>query len=428
MEIGQSKIEVSNFRKRTRVKQIPDKGQMVVRIVTGPIQRHFHMWPTQAMDTTTGMTMPTWRSVYVNFKDKTPLDQLAALDKHMKANMLKAQGGDEKEARSVLAKQNRFDYVVIERVQGEEPQLSILEANWTVYQGINKLATLPHPTNAGMLHHGLQYMYDIVITKGTNPKTHRPEYTVAALNCATEGKISMDYLDSTNFPMDNPGQYFGAGDLQLIENAEWSLETEDAVVEPKKFGDVLKEFPLDLGRTDKNNKTSYLFFSNQTEYQALETQAKSVGVYYLPLIGAEVAQSTLIGTTNAVQDIPGITQGTPAQAATTASIVAPVAEVVAQVTPTPTVLNPPPADIVAPVTETVVAQTAVIPNVINPPPADIVAPVMATEVGVTRPNEQVAGVNAQAQANTVGVPENTVPTNVATNTAPEGGLKKANLW
>jgi hypothetical protein len=90
------------------------------------------MWPTLEEDPVAKTLKNTWRSVYVRKDDTTNIEKLATADKLIKAAKIKAAGGDEKQARSLLNKQNRYDYAIIHKggPLGQPVVIEIMEANW----------------------------------------------------------------------------------------------------------------------------------------------------------------------------------------------------------------------------------------------------------------------------------------------------------
>ena len=366
MQVGQNKVtDERRFQKRIRAREMNIGDQLPFRIVTGPIHRFLHMWPTQVEDEDTQVVKPTWRSSHVKGDERTVLDQLANLDKALKQKHIAARGGDTAEARSVLAKQDRYDYAIIPRIQGEIQEVTILEANWTVYNDIRNISTLKHPTVQGMLMYGLHYMYDLVLTKGRNPKTGRPSYKVDVLDCHYQGKISINHLDDEKYPIDNPAQFFSAEDLSLIEMATWELEEQDKPIENDKLIEYLKEFPIDLGRQDKTNPSVFLFFNNHEDLAAIQAYSNKEN---LPVNGPT---PTKLGTT------PDAAPETPVINAPVNTATLPVTPVIQPVVNQPVVNQP------VDVESEVIQETAPV-TPISP------IPVAAEEVPITNPNGNIA--------------------------------------
>jgi len=276
MKVGQQRItDEKRFQKRIRARELASGTQFPFRIVSGPAHRFFHMWPTTAEDEETKVMKNTWRSAHVKGDERSLLDQLANLDKALKQKHISSRGGDDSKAMSILRKQDRYDYAIIPRIQepGKQPEICILEANWSVYNDIRNKSTEKHPTKPGMLLYGLQYMYDLVLTKGKNTQTGRPAYKVDVLGCTTEGTIPIDHLDAERFPIDNPMRFFPSEDLALIEATAWELDEQDLPIDNEKLAEYLKEFPIDLGRAEKNNASSFLFFNSPDDLGALQNYA-----------------------------------------------------------------------------------------------------------------------------------------------------------
>jgi len=392
MQVGQKRVtDERRFQKRYRVRELSPGDQFSFRIVTGPIHRFFHMWPTMVEDDETKVQQATWRSAHVQGDVRTVLDQLANVDKVLKQKHISSRGGDPTEAMSVLRKQDRYDYAIIPRIQGEDPEVSVLEANWTVYNDIRNLSTQKHPTKQGMLMYGLHYMYDLVLTKGRNVKTKRPSYKVDVLSCQTEGRIPMDHLDDKKFPIENPSQFFSGEDLAMIEAATWEIEEIDKPIENEKLIEYLKDFPIDLGRQDKKNASVFLFFNNQEDLLAIQNYAVSSA---LPISVPNPATMSNVSTA------PGNPAGAPAAL--------------------------PPGKAVTPPKQPVETESQVVDD--GKPPFDTGGAPVAEEVAVTRPNQPQAA-TAQAPVQTPPTPGPSQPANVPDAAAGQpGGLKKPRLW
>lgn len=286
MQIGSRRVtDDTTFQKRIRVREMKDGEQLVVRIVNGPMHRWFHMWPTLEEDFVAKTLKNTWRSVYVKKDDTTNIEKLAAVDVLMKKAKIKAAGGDEKQARSLLSKQNRYDYAVIHKgaPTGQALMVEIMEANWKVYSNIGALFSMKDPRNPAMLLNGLPYMSDIVITKGTDPKTRRPSYAVSVLGCKVDGKIEMKYLDEVACPYPNQEQFFTTEELEAIKVCPWDLDTVDQPKTPEEVSAMISQFPIDFARREKNDQSKFYLFSSKEELDMLVKIAENEGVqYYFP--------------------------------------------------------------------------------------------------------------------------------------------------
>ena len=286
MQIGSRKVtDDTTFQKRIRVRDMKDGEQLVVRIVNGPSHRWFHMWPTLEEDPVAKTLKNSWRSVYVRKDDTTNIEKLATADKLIKTAKIKAAGGDEKTARSLLSKQNRYDYAVIRRGApvGQPIIIEVAEANWRVYSSICTLFSEKDPRNPNMLLKGLPYMSDICITKGTDQKTHRPSYAVSVIGCQVEGKIELKYLDEVACPYPSQEQFFTSVELEAIKNSPWDLDTIDVPKTPEEVSAMIGQFPIDFGRREKNDQSKFYLFSTTEELKILTTVADSANVmYYLP--------------------------------------------------------------------------------------------------------------------------------------------------
>jgi len=280
MQVGQKQVP-SGFtnQKRMRPSSMKFGETFVFRAVDGPVQRSFHMWPTKIEDKDTGVMKNSWRSVHVNRDETNILDKLSTLDLRLKKNHLEKRGLDKSKARSTVSKKNRYDYAIIPRGHVEGPrEIWVLEANYTIYNAIKEISNSLHPTIPGMLQYGLMYMYDLCIKKTKEEQTGYPKYTVSVLNCTTEGKISSDYLDTQNHPIENPLQFFSPEDADLIENTDWDLSKIDLPVTPEKLSEILTKAPIDFGRTDKNNPNICLFFNDNEDLQTIQEYAKNEGL------------------------------------------------------------------------------------------------------------------------------------------------------
>jgi len=286
MQIGSRKVlDDTTFQKRIRVRDMKEGEQLVVRIVNGPAHRWFHMWPTLEEDPVAKTVKNTWRSVYVKKDDTTNIEKLSAVDVLMKKAKIKAAGGDEKQARSLLSKQNRYDYAVIRRgvQQGQPVIVEIMEANWRVYSSICALFSTKDPRNPNMLLNGLPYMSDILITKSSDPKTHRPAYAVSVLGCKVDGKIELKYLDEVACPYPSQEQFFDTVELEAIKTSPWDLDTIDIPKTPEEVSAMISQFPIDFARREKNDQSKFYLWSTTEELQMLTKIAESEGVqYYLP--------------------------------------------------------------------------------------------------------------------------------------------------
>lgn len=280
MQIGQRNVpDERRWQKRVRPKEFPIGKPHVLRIVNGPVHRWLHLWPTQSEDQATNVMKNTWRSAYVQHDVTTVLDELAKVDIALKQKHLKARGADTKDASSMLEKMDRYDYAVIPRVPGEPPSLQVFEANWTIYSQIKDKAKKADAVDPRMLMYGLCYMYDIVVTKVINERSGQNNYTVeVAPNCPTAGKIPIQHLDTEKYPIENMAQYFSAQDLELINGADWDLDALDQPVSEEELIKILVEYPIDLGRRDKINPSTFIFFNAREDFQALQSFSTTAGL------------------------------------------------------------------------------------------------------------------------------------------------------
>jgi hypothetical protein len=139
------------------------------------------------------------------------------------------------------------------------------------------------PRNPAMLLNGLPYMSDIVITKGTDPKTFRPSYSVSVLGCKVDGKIELKHLDEVACPYPNQEQFFTAEELAAIKNCPWDLDTVDQPKTPEEVSAMISQFPIDFARREKNDQSKFYLFSSKEELDMLVKVAENEGVqYYFP--------------------------------------------------------------------------------------------------------------------------------------------------
>ena len=281
MKIGSNHVpDTGKFQKRKRVKDLNIGERWTFRIVNGPMHRFFHMWPTMASDAVTGVIKPTWRGVTVDENESNVLDKLAEIDRQLKGRHLKATGGDEKQARSMLKKSDRFDYACIFRTPGKAPEVEVMEANWQVHDKINQLKNMKDPVKPDYLMYGLPFMYDIVLEKRDDPKTHRPNYIVQVhpASLKTSGLVHTGFLDQVKNPFPNPEQFFSAEDLATIQACNFELEDLDKPISADKVLEFIRANPIDLGRREKQNPGIFMFFNNMNDLQAIQDYAKNAGV------------------------------------------------------------------------------------------------------------------------------------------------------
>lgn len=312
MKIGQNKVN-DNYQKRTRVTDMKDGEQFAFRIINGPFTRNFHLYPSIYEDSTTKELKPGWTTIYVKGgKDveENLLDKFAKLDLLLKQNRLKATNAKEddiKKAKSMVRKNNRFDYAIIKRVMGEQPTISILEAPWGVFNQIKNLINTKSTKDQSKLAYGLQYMFDFILKRTKNTKTGYPEYTVSVditscSKCAE--KIDAYYLDTEKNPYPNNEQFFTPEEMDAINSCKFEMEEIDTPKTNEEVAEILKKNPLDIGRRDKNSQAFY-FFNTAMELQALVNTATNIGLnYYVP------NSPDIMGLPNPTPNAPALPEAT----------------------------------------------------------------------------------------------------------------------
>lgn len=274
MKIGSRQI-INESKGRLRMKDMQLGEKWVIHVVNGPIARVSQLWPTVEEDSQTHVLKPTWRSAYVKKDEPNLLDKLAALDVQLKRkHAMKTRGLDEKTAakehrKSALSKNERFDYAVIRHNTGEPLKVEIMETLWTVHSAIQTIKNAQHPTNPTVLHHGLPYMYLLVLEKTLNQKTKQNAYNVSIMNCVTEGKIPIQYLDETKNPFPQPEQFFTPEELAAIEACTWDLENVDLPISAEEVATKLAEWPIDLSRNEYKKDDTFMFFSSKEDLVAI---------------------------------------------------------------------------------------------------------------------------------------------------------------
>ena len=283
MKIGSPNVtDGGKFQARRQVKKIPLNDSWTGRIVAGPVKRHWHFWPTRAMDKTTQVEKSTWKSVIVNPNESNILDRLAAVDKALKQKALVASGGDPKKAKSLLAKGDRFDYAMIIRNTGKPPIVEIVEANWTVFDAINQLKTKKDPNKPDYLLNGLPFMYDVIIERRIKPTTGQPDYSVSIhpATLRTSGMVHSGFLDQDKNPFPNPEQFFSAEDLAAIQACPFELADLDKPMSPEQVIDVVRDYPIDLNHRLKENNSIFTFFNRMEDLLAIQEFSKTSGTHF----------------------------------------------------------------------------------------------------------------------------------------------------
>lgn len=265
---------------RTSVTKTNIGDTITGRIVAGMVIRHNHLWPTLVEEAGGSTVKPTWRGASVNGDNRDPLDVVSEIDKALQAHYLQSTGGDPNRAMSLFGKRTVHLYAWIKREQGKPPEVGLLEANWTVANGIDQLRKKVSPTNPEMLYYGLPYMYDICISKYKNPKTGRPAYEVSPFQCSTEGKIPVKHLEEDKYPITDKTPFFSSEDLEAIAACDWELKDQDVPITSAELLDRLRQFPIDLSRRTRDGK-NFMFFRTKTELNVIEEALKHEGIDFI---------------------------------------------------------------------------------------------------------------------------------------------------
>lgn len=298
MRIGSNRDQSREGVKRIRLREMPLNSSLQARIILGPEIRTKHMFPTMVEDKTSGTLKPSWRAITVNRNEENILDKLAALDIALKQKVAMSKGMSQADAvkefkRSTLGKNDIFMYAVFQRAPVSSLEIQILEAPWSVHAALMKMRSDTMPGNANMLCKGLLYMYDVIFTRGLNPKTKQPEYGVTTFQCQTEGKIGAKYLDEAANPFPNVEQFFTQEELDAISRCTWDLATIDPPEAPGKVKELLSKFPLSLAHTEKKNQNKFLLVDNMDSVNAYLTYCNQNGVPVVLPSEQELAQAAL---------------------------------------------------------------------------------------------------------------------------------------
>lgn len=278
--------EDGQFRpKATRARDLKINESVTGRLVDGPVRRLFQWWPTSYTDTRSNQEVKSWRSVSLpterNFT--SPLDEVAKADKAIKAQLLELSKKDKNLARSIFDRQQLFRYVWIKRTPAGSI-IELLDANWTIVEGIKNLRTTKSSTASGYLKYGLPYMYDISISVQINSKTGRKEYYVTPEDySATKDHIPEVYMDEKDHPIPNRAQFYNAADLELINSCGIVLDQIDPPLNEKQILEYIQKFPIDLDRRQKDNPTIPMIFTQKVEYDTILAMLNRFKLNYLPL-------------------------------------------------------------------------------------------------------------------------------------------------